>query len=494
MKRLLVVDDEPPVLDHLVRLLGRDLADLVQVVGTASSGREALEQVAALSPDILIMDVRMPGLSGLDTIRELNRRGSAPVTVLSTAYERFDIVREALDLGVVAYLLKPVVREDLAAAVRRAADEVDHRLEAAPAAGGREEDAEVRAFVARSFFTSLMLGQDPGPAGEVWGPWLGIDKPYGLVVAAAWDQPAAEAHSRLETLLHYKSPALCGPLVGGRCLILYPLAAPEDAAAARRALDALVGVPGLRLGYAEPQPLASLDRGWAQALAAVLGAVSPSGAPSSWAPEADQDFLSALLEGDRGRALEVFEALVLGWDKPGAVAPAQTYRLISLLGGALVRLAAAGRIPGDTLGRLLDMGDLNAAATARALVTLARSRLPVLFEAAGRQRRGSAAVAEALDLIHQHFGQTLSLEIAADLIGLPPKRLSRLFVDEVGQGFSEVLIEVRIERAKRLLEVPGATIKQVSADCGYSDPNYFARLFKKVTGSTPSEYQHGRGL
>jgi YesN/AraC family two-component response regulator len=61
-------------------------------------------------------------------------------------------------------------------------------------------------------------------------------------------------------------------------------------------------------------------------------------------------------------------------------------------------------------------------------------------------------------------------------------------VEETGRGFSDYLIEYRIERAKELLSLPGASIKQVSASCGYPDPNYFSRLFKKVTGLTPTTF------
>ena len=80
------------------------------------------------------------------------------------------------------------------------------------------------------------------------------------------------------------------------------------------------------------------------------------------------------------------------------------------------------------------------------------------------------------------------VDLVAEAVGLSPKRLSRLFIEEVGVGFSDFLIDLRIEKAKGLLVLPGVTIKQVSAECGYPDPNYFARLFKKVTGLTPSEF------
>jgi len=121
VKRILVVDDERPVVDGIALIVGRDLAADFEVVGTASSGKEAIERAPALTPDIVLMDVRMPGISGLDAIRELRRRGSDAAFVLVTAYERFDIAREAVELGVLGYLLKPVARDDLNAEAAHAA-------------------------------------------------------------------------------------------------------------------------------------------------------------------------------------------------------------------------------------------------------------------------------------------------------------------------------------------------------------------------------------
>ncbi|MEI6389013.1 MAG: response regulator, partial [Spirochaetota bacterium] len=113
MKRVMVVDDERPVVEGIVLMVQRDLGEEFAVVGSASSGREALERFGDLAPDIVLMDVSMPGISGLEAIRELRRRSSNAAFILVTAYERFDIAREAVELGLGGYLLKPVSRETL---------------------------------------------------------------------------------------------------------------------------------------------------------------------------------------------------------------------------------------------------------------------------------------------------------------------------------------------------------------------------------------------
>lgn len=111
--RVLIVDDERPARDRLARLLAA-FPD-VQVVGQARDGEEALAQVAALAPDALLLDVQMPGPSGLDVAASLPE--PAPAVILVTAFDRYAL--RAFDAAALDYLLKPVEPERLARAIQR---------------------------------------------------------------------------------------------------------------------------------------------------------------------------------------------------------------------------------------------------------------------------------------------------------------------------------------------------------------------------------------
>jgi two-component system, response regulator YesN len=164
MKRLFIADDERPVLDGLSHIVRRDLEAEFEIVGTASTGREAIERVSELSPDLVLMDVRMPGISGLDAIREIRNRGSTSSFILITAYERFDIAREAVGLGVLDYLLKPVAKDRLIEALRSAAAFINRRTELERREiEHREREEGLRDFVEASFLELVMLGQRFGP-------------------------------------------------------------------------------------------------------------------------------------------------------------------------------------------------------------------------------------------------------------------------------------------------------------------------------------------
>jgi len=114
--RTVVVDDHPVVRDGLVAMLAG--ADGLEVVGTAGDGAEALEVIARSEPEVVLMDLRMPGTSGVEAIRALRAGGrSAPRILVLTTYDTDRDIRGALEAGADGFLLKDARREDVIRAV-----------------------------------------------------------------------------------------------------------------------------------------------------------------------------------------------------------------------------------------------------------------------------------------------------------------------------------------------------------------------------------------
>lgn len=114
--RILLVDDEAPARERLRRMLG-ELGGH-EVIGEAADGATALRMAAELQPDVALVDVRMPGLSGLELAYHLATLDRPPAVVFATAYDEFAV--DAFDARAIGYLLKPVRAEKLAAALARA--------------------------------------------------------------------------------------------------------------------------------------------------------------------------------------------------------------------------------------------------------------------------------------------------------------------------------------------------------------------------------------
>ena len=114
--RTLIVDDEPLAIERM-QVLCAELPQL-SVIGTAGDGEAALRLADKLKPELLLLDMTMPGIDGLGVARQLARRGDAPAIIFVTAHEDFAV--EAFDLEAVDYVLKPVAAERLERAIDRA--------------------------------------------------------------------------------------------------------------------------------------------------------------------------------------------------------------------------------------------------------------------------------------------------------------------------------------------------------------------------------------
>lgn len=126
--RVLIADDEPLAAERLQVLLARTKG--ATLVGTAGDGESAISMAEALSPDLLLLDIAMPGLDGIDVARALASQNPTPAVVFVTAFDQFAVA--AFEVAAVDYLMKPVDPARLQRALDRARDYVEHHRAVAP--------------------------------------------------------------------------------------------------------------------------------------------------------------------------------------------------------------------------------------------------------------------------------------------------------------------------------------------------------------------------
>jgi two-component system response regulator AlgR len=122
--RTLIVDDEPLAIERLQILCAQTPG--IDLVGTASDGEAALRLIEALSPELVLLDIAMPGLDGIDVARALEGKAGRPAIIFCTAFDQFAVT--AFDVAAVGYLLKPVAPDQLAKTVARVAEAVRGRV------------------------------------------------------------------------------------------------------------------------------------------------------------------------------------------------------------------------------------------------------------------------------------------------------------------------------------------------------------------------------
>jgi two-component system response regulator AlgR len=126
--KILIADDEPLAAERLQMLLAR--IDDVLLVGTAHDGESAVRMAEALQPDLLLLDIAMPGQDGIEVARALSRHGKSPAVVFVTAFDQFAVA--AFDVAAIDYLMKPVDADRLARSIDRARAYLEARDARAP--------------------------------------------------------------------------------------------------------------------------------------------------------------------------------------------------------------------------------------------------------------------------------------------------------------------------------------------------------------------------
>jgi DNA-binding NarL/FixJ family response regulator len=114
--RVLLADDHEEMLDRVARLVAIEC----NVVGTATDGQQALDAAMELKPDVLVLDISMPVMNGIETARRLKEAGSETRIVFLTVHDDPDFVREALEVGALGYVIKQRIASDLVAAIKKA--------------------------------------------------------------------------------------------------------------------------------------------------------------------------------------------------------------------------------------------------------------------------------------------------------------------------------------------------------------------------------------
>ncbi|NCB37110.1 MAG: response regulator, partial [Clostridia bacterium] len=117
--RIVIVEDEILIREGVVRLAGR-ISPEYNVVGEASNGREGLDMILSQRPDLVITDIRMPDMDGMEMLQKVREQGCSCIAVVLTAYSEFAYAQQAVRLGVIEFLLKPIVMTDFIQALRRA--------------------------------------------------------------------------------------------------------------------------------------------------------------------------------------------------------------------------------------------------------------------------------------------------------------------------------------------------------------------------------------
>lgn len=532
MYSVLIVDDERDIRNGLAaHLPWREWG--FQSVYTADDGTAALELIARHPIDLIVTDIRMTRMSGLDMLSLLNRDGFDGHIIIVSGFDDFQYAKEAIRLGVDDYLLKPIDKDDLKRAVQSIAERLDKKRQQLEYASSQH--ANYRQMLPRLREETLQelisrpyrIGQEVRleyRLEQLDLQWL-ITGRLLLAVIAIDDLGAlmeSQTAERRETTLFsvgnilehalfdwaWKKAVLFGSKQGQWVCIW----GQEEESEVPQLEKLVLEMNDCVRRYVKIQTSGKVTPGTTtidhlydtcketeEALAflkANRGLMEEFAEPGGELLLADIRYVSELLrygtDEDIRDAVEDYPRLVQSWGvrHPGDLQQKSFEWLLDVFRAAqragwkeqhwdINLIALWEHFSGfDTVESLQEQ-------TAVQLLRVSNSMRQQFIPQ-------NQIVSEAKRYIREHFCETITLQTVAEHVHVSPAWLSKLFKKETNKNFLEYVTDARLDKAKELLQDLNLKVYHISSQVGYQDTIHFSRLFKRKFGLTPQEFRNSR--
>lgn len=524
MYSLMVCDDEQIMIESVRHIVEKEFSN-IRIIATARSGREAIEKTLMIKPDIILTDIRMPGINGLEAIREIKKVHNDVKIVIVSVYEFFEYAKQAVELGVSEYLIKPVKKERLVETLQRIVDQLDdERQKYRWELEAKERIEKMLAAVEHSFIYSLLFAQArKTDISRYKKEFFEIDNDTGFIFVFSFRKRGRKGnydaslddsldnegiYNLFQNNLKYRCKCIVGPVMLDRVVVYVAQSVDDlyqqrvqtisciedimDLLVKKYDIEFKVGIGRIHrdddilVSYQEAiKALNSDEDGRIVHIDDIAPDIYDVGYEISLL---EQKLIISLENGDVRRCLTILSDIFRKY--PNFFEQDSIhYRIIEMM-VAIRRVATENGIrdnaePGYYIKRIL-----NCTSREEFEQVCAEEVRQIACRISARKKSNIGKLVEMTNrLINERFSEDLNLEDVSKELHISPQYLSRLYKNETGENFIERLTAVRIENAKKLLKENRYSIKEVCYMSGYSDPNYFSKLFRKNVGVSPTEYQ-----
>lgn len=530
MYRIMLADDEGIVIDSLKFIIEKEFGEQCQIE-YARTGRSVVELAENFRPDIAIMDIHMPGINGIDSMKEIRKNNSRVIFIVMSAYDKFDYAMEAIKLGVLEYITKPMEKEKLVSVLKKAMGMVDRERENRSNDLKNKEKLEtVIPMLENGLIYDILLQEHFDEDIRNYKNLLGIDENYAYMLSLVYgeaqegnymtnavgssvkiQQQYYAVREEIKACFH----CVTGPVMANKIAVLVPFSKEkmeygERTEVINRARELVHTLSGrfsvnFRVGISKVCPLEKMRAAYDEAVNALLittGSVAhvedlPIGCnyEEDYPIHLEKQLFEEIEKGNPDRA-----AMTAGsffeWMLENHADDIMDIRLKCLEFVLFAEQIAYEK--GGMVYRFANRKDY--LTTIMSLENYERIRHWFLEKISvccqnilGKRKESSNnTVYLAKEYIKANYNKMLNLDEVSYYVNISPYYFSKIFKEETGENFIEYLTNVRIEKAKELLNRSEYSMKEIGIMVGYADPNYFSRTFKKKVGVTPTEYREGK--
>lgn len=528
MTKILICDDEGIVRESLEYMLVQHLGKQVEVF-SARNGRSAIELFEEERPDIVIMDIQMPGINGIEAMKAIRSESKNVIFIVLTAYDKFEYSKVSIDLGVYCYLTKPINREKFCDIVSKAIEKTKARKEKAQLDLRVKEklDAVVPMIEQGYIYNTVFEHKTEADQEAGYQELLGVEVNYGYVILFSCGEnyhkgklsnPIGAGIKLQKNIRYFRElvketlPSFVGEVMSNSLIVLVPtkdeanlyderVKKIEQIRALVRELEKKVDV-SFKVGIGKVHTIAEISKSYKEAkqamradenkVAHAADMVFDCLYEETYPIELENRLFHAVAEG-KTKECEKYAREFMEWLEQYSPVVNNTIRLKVMefvLWAEHLAYCDSGRVYRiDDRALYLDI--IMSLSNYLELGVWFQGKMQsatMLIQDRGKQKAESI-VEEAKQYIENNFSDDLSLEYLAKELGISPYYFSRLFKEEEGVNYIDFLTKIRMDYAKEALQKEEKSIKEICVEAGYSDPNYFSRIFKKWTGKTPTQFR-----
>lgn len=516
----LLVDDEAHITRNLEKVIPWEQLG-ISLIGTATNGAKALELVDAQMPDLILSDIRMPVMDGLELLKELCDRGFDGEVVMLTGYQEFDYARTAIKYGAKDYILKPIDYEELEGVVTRAAGHIRLRKREKRNAEHKWKKLSTVAYekllldVLMDYTSVLLLPEEDLPELADY-TLLIVDLDDYSQLARYWNERErklwnfAVRNVLLDALGEEIVYSALQTREGEWCILLQQ--PPGEGAAADATLRRWGGElqQAVKLHtkltvsvgfYPEPLRLEGLAQAYRKLQRALQLSLRKEAVLAYEEPAAEEqhelkltvwaiadELVGALKQKDAARMEQAIAALNRELKAIPEHSHLRVEQMLHFLNLHLLReMRDIGVLSGEQETAV--WAQLDRSVNAKELLETVRQLTQEIMQSGMSRKPSELLMHAALDFIERHMAHDLCIDALADHLGISGSYFSLLFKQHTGETFVEYLKRQRLDAAKSMLLMTDKSVTQIGKAVGYSERRYFTKVFAKAEGMTPSEYR-----
>lgn len=527
MYKIMLADDEGIVIDSLRFIIEKEFGSTCEIQ-FAKTGRSVIELAESFRPDIAIMDIQMPGINGIEAMKEIRKTNPKVIFIVMSAYDKFDYAQEAIKLGVFEYITKPMEKNKIVDVLKRAMSIVDSERER------RSNDLMIREkletvvpILESGLIYEILLQEHFVEDIENYRTMLGIHENYAYMMTLVYGDDQEGNHmtnavgssvkmqnyyQAVRTELKNRFHCIVGAVMANKIAVLVPCDEPVMDYAGRselieKARELVHDMKrrfsiSFRIGISRIKELQDMTNAYSESVNSLIitdGSVAhaddlPIGCDyeQNYPVNLEKQLFAEVEKGNLDQAVAAARSF-FDWMITAHKDSVMDIRLKCLefvlwaehiayeKGGMTYQFNARS----DYLTTIMNLEDYE-----QMKQWFVDKVAQACRNVSSKCEQTSSGILDvAKEYIRNNYHKQISLDDVSFYVNISPYYFSRIFKEGTGENFIEYLTSVRMEKAKELLGNGEYSMKEIGVMVGFSDPNYFSRSFKKNVGVTPTEYK-----